>query len=257
MRKYFSLFLIFGVMFGCVGGEIKPSPDNINKIEKIAVVPLESPPLEIPPFGSGASFFRTSAVMATVPQESIQRAGRVGVLISGVFMLMELPSELKSSARIADSLKTMLDSGETWVPTVVFAQEAAKQITAQGRYEVAVIQNVQKFPGLVNRERTWHLENWYAPIRSWYNEEISQFDYRSLKNQRIGAVLEVGMLNYILFENHIGLQIMLKLIDPLNGQVLGRARAHAIPAVGTEGILENNGQKFKDLFGVLGAKLVT
>ena len=50
---------------------------------------------------------------------------------------------------------------------------------------------------------------------------------------------------------------MLKLIDPLNGQVLGRARAHAIPAVGTEGILENNGQKFKDLFGALGAKLVT
>lgn len=257
MRKYLLLFLILGVMSGCVGGQIKAPPDNINKIQRIAVVPLEPPPLEIPPFVSSASLFRTSAVMATVPQESIQATGRVGAMVFGIFILMKLPSEIKSSAKVADSLETMLDSEEAWIPTIVFAQETAKQITAQGKHDVAVIQNVQKFPGLVNRERTWHLENWYAPIRSWYNQEISQFDYRSLKNQRIDAVLEIGMINYILFQDHIGLQVMLKLIDPLTGQVLGRARAHDIPVVGTEGILENNGEKFKNMFGALGAKLIT
>jgi hypothetical protein len=257
MTKYLSLFLILVFMSGCVGAQIKAPQDNINKIQRIAVVPLEPPPIEIPPFVSSAPWFRTSAFMATIPRESIQGAGRVGVMVFGIFMLMELPEAVKRSAKIADSLETMLDSGEAWIPTIVFAQEAAKQITAQGKHDVAVIQNVQKFRELVNRERTWHLENWYAPIRSWFNEEVSQFDYKSLHNQRIDAVLEIGMLHYVLIQDHIGLQVMLKLIDPLTGQVLGRARAYDVPAARTEGILENNGQKFKDMFGALGAKLIT
>jgi len=257
MKKYLSLFPILVVMSGCVSGQIKAPPDNINKIQRIAVVPLEPPPIEIPPFVSSASLFGTSAFLATVPEESIQATGRVGIMVFGIFMLMELPEEVKRSAKVADSLETILDSGEAWIPTLVFAQQAAKQITAQGKHDVAVIQNVQKIPGLVNRERSWHLENWYAPIRSWYNQEISQFDYRSLKNQRIDAVLEIGMINYILLKDQIGLQVMLKLIDPLTGQVLGRARAYDFTKARLEGALENNGQKFKDLFGALGARLTT
>ena len=257
MTKYLSLFLILVFMSGCVGTQIKAPPDNINKIQRIAVVPLEPPPIEIPPFVSSASWFRTSAVMATIPHESIQGAGRVGAMVFGIFMLMELPEEAKRSAKVADSLETMLDSGEAWIPTIVFAQEAAKQITAQGKHDVAVIQNVQKFRELVNRERTWHLENWYAPIRSWYNQKESLFDYGLLRNQGCDAVLEVGIINYTYIETYIGLQVMVRLIDLETDQLLGRSRAYDVPYIGNgEPLLANNGQRFKDLFGALGAQLV-
>ena len=230
-------------------------------MQRIAVVPMESPPIEIPPFESKkilARAFGTSAFMAQVPQDSIQQSGRVGVMVFGIFMLTQLPGEIKSSAKAADSVEDMLNSEEAWIPTIVFAEEAAKQITAQGEHDVTVIKKVQIFPGLTNRERTWNLENWYAPIRSWYNQKTSQFDYKSLEDQRIDAVLEVGLLNYILMSDRILLQVMLKLIDPATGKVLGRARAFDFEFFsGTDGLFEDNGQPFKNLVGGLGGRLVT
>lgn len=259
MGKYISLCLILAITFGCLSSKIQAPSEKITKIRRIAVVPLESPPLEIPIFSSNTSahWFGKSAFLATVPESAIQSTGRVGVMVFGIFMLMELPAELKSSAEVADSVETMLDSGEAWIPTAVLAQETANQISAVGNHDVVVIQNIQKFPGIENRERTWHGENWLGPIRAWYNEEISQFDYKSINNQRIDAILETGIMNYILSKDLILLQVVLKLIDPQTGQVLGRARAADYPTVDTEGFFENNGEKFKESFSALGAKLIT
>ena len=112
---------------------------------------MEPPPLGIPPFVSTDSLFASSAIMATVPVESIQETGRIGVMIFGILMLAELLGEIKRSSEAAESFEAILDSGEAWIPTVVFDREAANQITAQKKYNV-VIQGVQKFPEIKNRE---------------------------------------------------------------------------------------------------------
>jgi len=208
---------------------------------------MESPPLYISSaFGSGPN----------VPVGSPGGAVVLGI-VYGIFWLMDLPEKAKHSAKLADSMESILDTEETWIPTVVFAQEAGKQITTQGKHEVTVVQNVQKFHDLVNRERTFWGENWMKPIRKWYNEKKSQVDYKSLKNQQIDAVLEVGIWQYELWENKIKLGVMLKLVDPMSGRVLGRARNYEWPQQKTNGIFENYGKEFKDIFGALGAKLIT
>ena len=256
MKKQLALLVVLVIVSGCVGTQVVAPQDRLNKVKKIAVVPMESPPLEIPPFVSTDSLFAASAIMTTVPVESIQKTGRVGVIVFGIFMLAELPEEIKRSSEAAESFEAILDSGEAWIPTVVFAREAANQITAQKKYNI-VIQGVQKFPEIKNRDRTWHLENWYAPIRSWYNQTKSSFDYGLLRNQGCDAVLEVGILNYTYLETNIGLQVMVRLIDLENGQLLGRSRAYSVPKIEKEEqLLANKGQRFKDLFGALGAQLV-
>ena len=256
MKKQIALLVVLVFVSGCVGSQVVAPQDKLNKVKKIAVVPMESPPLEIPPFVSTDSLFASSAIMATVPVESIQETGRIGVMIFGIFMLAELPEEIKRSSEAAESFEAILDSGEAWIPTVVFAREAANQISAQKKYDV-VIQEVQKFPEIKNRDRTWHGENWFAPIRSWYNQTESLFDYGLLRNQGCDAVLEVGMSNYNYLETHIVLQVMVRLIDIETGQLLGRSRAAKWPKIENgEQLLANKGQRFKDLFGALGAQLV-
>ena len=49
---------------------------------------------------------------------------------------------------------------------------------------------------------------------------------------------------------------MLRIVDPITGHVLGRGRALENSRQTTKGILDNNAQRFKDLFGELGAKLI-
>lgn len=256
MKKQLALLVVLVIVSGCVGTKVVAPQDRLNKIKKIAVVPMESPPLEIPPFVSTDSLFASSAIMATVPVASIQNTGRIGVIVFGIFMLAQLPEANKRSAEVAESFDAILDSGEAWIPTVVFAREAANQITAQKKYNV-VIQGVQKFPEIKNRDRTWYGHNWGPSIVSWYNQTQSLFDYGLLRNQGCDAVLEVGISTYVYIETHIGLQVMVRLIDLETGQLLGRSRAYKVPKIENgEQLLANKGKRFKDLFGALGAQLV-
>ena len=256
MKKQLALLVVLIFISGCVGTQVVAPQDRLDKVKKIAVVPMEPPPLEILPFVSTDSLFASSAIMATVPADSIQETGRIGVIIFGIFMLAQLPEEIKRSSVEAESIEAILDSGEAWIPTVVFAREAANQITTQKKYNV-VIQEVQKFPDIKNRDRTWHMENWYAPIRSWYNQKESLFDYSLLRDQGCDAVLEVGISNYDYGETFILIQVMVKLIDLETDQLLGRSRAYKLLKIGKgEPLLANKGQRFKDLYGALGAQLV-
>ena len=130
MKKQLALLVVLIIVSGCAGSQVVAPQDRLNKVKKIAVVPMEPPPIEIPPFISTDSLFASSAIVATVPVESIQETGRIGVIVFGIFMLVQLPEEHKRSAEVAESIEAILDSGEAWIPTVVFAKEDANQITA-------------------------------------------------------------------------------------------------------------------------------
>ena len=116
---------------------------------------------------------------------------------------------------------------------------------------------MRKYPGITNRERTVLLENWMAPMRDWYNQDFSPFDYRAYRDQDVDAVLEVGLLNYSLYRDHMILQVMLRLADPGTGQILGRERQTDLKRIERpDSLFEENGKLFKDLFAETGGKLV-
>jgi hypothetical protein len=239
-----------------VSAQVRPSSDNISKIQQIAVVPMEAPPLEIPPWLATNSMLGVNPLLVTIPQTAMDVGGPVGVMVSGILILIELPKAIKDSAKIADSIDSMLGSGEAWIPTVILAQEVAKKITSKGKCKVTLLPEVIKFPAITNRERTWHLENWYAPIRNWYSQESCFFDYRPLKNQGIDSVLEVGMLNYGLATEGLFVQVMIKLIDPATGRVFGKTRGWDVKKVKLDELFANNGQNFKTSFSTLVEKPV-
>jgi hypothetical protein len=108
-----------------------------------------------------------------------------------------------------------------------------------------------------NRERTFFMENWMEPIRAWYNQDISSFDYKSYRERKVDAVLEVGLSNHMLSRSILLVSVMLKLIDPSTGKVLGRARnAEIVEIKKMDKLFIDSGLPFKELFAATGKKPV-
>ena len=82
------------------------------------------------------------------------------------------------------------------MPTVGLAGETANQLRAGWGAGVEVVDGYLALPRIVDRNRTYLMENWLAPIRAWYNENESSFGYVQLLNKDIDAVVEVGIANY-------------------------------------------------------------
>jgi len=256
MKKQHLMLLFLVITTGCLGGQLKVHVDVLDNITSIAIVPMESPPLSIFPTVSTDSLFVGSTKATTIPVESVQQAGAIGVFVSGIFMLVELPSGMKESAKQAASFDAVINRGEVWIPTVMFAREAANQITSKVKYNV-VIQEVRKFPGLTNRGRTFFMENWMKPIRDWHKADQSIFDYSSLEKQGFHAVLEVGMLGYGYTGDFVTLDVMFKLIDARTGRVIGRSVESTYTETDKgEPLLANDGKNFKELIGSLGSELI-
>src|SRR6185369_4980219 len=258
MKRGYYLLLLRLCLPGCMGAQLKPSADDLRNIRTIKVVAMEAPPLEVPPSPSGATLFGASASMVLIPEQSLQNGGRIGVMVAGILMLADLPEAMRKAAKTAVTIDSLLVNGDAWLPTVVLVQEAARQIAAAGRPDVAVRAGLQSLPGIQNRERTFFGENWQEPLRNWYDEDSSRSDYRPLRQQGIDAVVEVGLLNYALYQDTLIVQVCLKLVDPATGRVLGRGRAtDYLKTMELATIFADNGRQFKEMFSTLGNRLLT
>ena len=114
-----------------------------------------------------------------------------------------------------------------------------------------------RLPEIQRRETTWHMENWYRPLRAWYNDERPQLDLSELRDREFDAVIEIGLMNYEIADNRLMMQVMVKWFDDAAGEPLGRARHHAIPTVGSpDEMFGNQGEEFKRLFRETGRELV-
>jgi hypothetical protein len=285
MKKLYSALLILSLSSGCVRMQIKPPVETSGKLQTIAVVPMEAPPLEFFPFGEGDASsvhdlmsdlqalnpdkkipigMRPNSLQDLVAANKIQIGGGRGqVIIFGISMMMDLMNmkdllvALQEAPAIAKSMESTLGHEEAWIPTTVLSQEVVGQITLEGKSAVILEENIQEIPGITNRGRTISLENWMAPIRAWYNQDISSFDYQSYRERKVDAVLEVGLSNYTLGGTFMLLQVMMKLIDPMTGQVLGRSRNVGFVEIKkTDKLFIDNGLPFKELFAATGKKPV-
>lgn len=188
-------------------------------------------------------------------------------MVSILSVARHLPLQVGSSARrgLADRSINLLGCfpADTtfWrrrrVPTVELARETAAQLRAGLGVNVDVIDGYLALPGIEDRSRTFFMENWMAPIRAWYNEDQSSFDYVQLPNKNTDAVVEVGISNYEMLRGGIVIQVMSKLVDPTNKRVLGRSRNHVIEKIPPIKVLfGNEGQNYKEFFAQVTRDLI-
>jgi hypothetical protein len=265
--------------------QIKPPAETSGKLQTIAVVPMEAPPLEFYPFEEGDASsmqnlmsdlqdlnpdkkipigMRPNSLQDLVVANKIRIGGGRGqVILFGISMIMDLMEmkvlllALQEAPAVAKSLEIKLENEDAWLPTIVLSQEVAGQITLEGKSAVIMERELQKIPGITNRERTIFMENWMASIRAWYNQDISSFDYKFYRERKVDAVLEVGLSNYSLGRTFMLLQVMMKLIDPVTGQVLGRSRNVGFVEINkADKLFIDNGLPFKELFAATGKKPV-
>ena len=125
----------------------------------------------------------------------------------------------------------LLARGSVWSPTRELAEEAAAQLRAVGGTRVVTTSPGYRELDVENRRATWHMENWYRPIRAWYEDTATDVRYQT-ETGPDAMVLEVGLLNYEWNTANLSIQVMLRLVDAETGQLIGRTRRWKVQKVG-------------------------
>ena len=217
----------------------------------IVIVALEPPPLT---FGPGvdvgaALASNVGAGMSYSLSETTAQAGRTLWLVSGIVMLVDAPRRSRVADRQAESAEAILNAEDAWVPTVVLAQEAQALLQAAGVAEVRVSAQVRTLPGVENRARTFTMHNWYQPVKDWFAEDTSPFQYGGPEVQPGEFVLEVGLGNYEVMTDTIFVMVYTKLVDPATGRTIAKERRYKYPTVGrTEPLFRGDASGFKTMF---------
>ncbi len=145
-------------------------------------------------------------------------------------------------AQLWESQASRLESSQIWQPTEVLAQQVASHLNARTDYDVEIILPMTKL--FVGDKRGQ--SNPYGPVRSWYNGDQAA---DGTLTADADLVVEVGIWNYELAQGLLGMAVVLRAVDPGNGEVLGRARAWDTPrAPSMELLFGNDAQRFKALF---------
>lgn len=98
MKKLLIAFLVIALPFGCMSATIKAPAESVRGIHKIVVVPMEAPPLEVAPFMASVALAGAGSYLVSVPERTIRMGGKVGIIVCGIFMLMELPAAARENA---------------------------------------------------------------------------------------------------------------------------------------------------------------
>lgn len=282
MDNWILVILIGVLSSGCVSSQIVPREDVLRSMRTISVVPVESPPLVLHPntekdrtaiiammksatgpvaaiapgaSGPGTSLAQLAAPLGLAPPVGLRKGANIVVAVGGIVMLLEAASSGKEVPGEVGAV--VIDHpSETWVPSVEYAKMAVLALQQRGSLEVRIIDGYARLPN-ADRSVTWHLENWLAPIRRWYNSDISTVNYASLGSAKADTVLEVGVSNYEYASERLLLQVWVKLIDPRTKQVLGRARSYEMStAQPLAPLLQNDAEGMKRLVLEMGNRLL-
>lgn len=213
MKQMHLLLVAVVLLGGCVSPGVVPSREDIAKIAEVRVIPIEAPPLAVPP---------ASGVL--IQGIGVSPVARGVSVVGTLLLLLQMPEISERTGEVSQSLQAALDGVGVWVPTVELANETQAQLAARG-LQVAVTSEVKRLSGVQDRRYTMLMENWLAPIRAWYNSADPVPDYRGLRSSQSVYVLEVGVINYEITSGRLLLQVAMKLIDASDGRVIGRARA--------------------------------
>lgn len=266
IKNYGAWLLLVFLLSGCVIEPVKPSSDTMAKIHTILVVPVESPPLEVIPDLIESRFpvysqYQYQALPHSVFLEKHIYKNSGGVLIAGLLSkddsvsVVNLHQSPDSTEKTAN-LKSLVSLSASWMPTFMLAQEAVSQLNGD-RVKALLSTYYYRLP-MASGDSEVNIGYWRKTIRQWYNQNRSSVDYRQLGLEHVDAVLEVGIETYRIFAVQTSLQVLIKLIDPNTGQVIGKASTKTFSAKDSpQTLLNYDAEKFKQLVTEMGKRLIT
>ena len=177
--------------------------------------------------------------------ESVGGSGEVlgvlGILIGGVVLAARAES-IGDEAEKFENYAGELDSDQVWHPTEIVAQQVASLLEQKHVYEVRVLLPMTK---LFKGGQKSGLDP-YGPIRTWYNGSRLGSGARNADSD---VVIEAGVWNYELAQDVLILCVVLRAVDPVGDEVLGRARVCGLPpAADVDALFADDAQQFKALF---------
>lgn len=264
----FNKFLSYGVIIalalilgGCLAPQLKPPGDKVDTLSKILVVPMETPPLEVFPdplaegaAGYGQNLYENLPFSLTRSENLYKHPG--GVLTAGVMERDDAaPQQTAMQSDAAPGLRSLAALRDYWTSSLIIAEQAAAKLNTAPRR--AVLSSDYRQLPLANAERTASLGNWQNAVQRWYNDETEALDYRQFTAGDVDAVLEVGVGAYRIFYGQVSLQVLLKLIDPASGRVIGRIDVKDYSVEDSvAALLGEEAEQFKAVTTDMGSRLV-
>lgn len=238
------------LLSGCVTSQQTLSSTAAVQYRALVVIPVEAPPLLVHP-GNEADRSAMKASSITVPEDGGGAAFfPLGVMdpFAGIVATVFVVEVAASSfPREGETLALTNTKPSPWMPTAMLAGTAAQLLQASGAHSASVIQGYAQLP-ITDRSVNVVMENWYAPVRRWYNSDVSMVDYGRLLPAGTDAVLEVGMASYEYVSNRLLLQVMVRVVDPKTQKIVARAREFKNPkGSALAAMLVNQGQPLRDL----------
>lgn len=113
---------------------------------------------------------------------------------------------------------------EQWFPAVDLAEIAAERLRAAG-VEATAERDVVRIPGLARRSPDGVPLDWWKPLNEWYGKDPDPLALAGYGDRGAQAVLVVAPLWIVPMNPGTQVRIFVKLIDPADGRVIGRAEA--------------------------------
>ena len=255
------LVVIFGVL-ACSTAHVKMVPEDAEQIKKIAVIPMQSPPLNVDAFLSQSSLFgealRTSSSLVLITDRTTQQIGAIGVLAFSIVMLASLPESMRHSDQMEKTANEILHNQNVWKPSVVIADLLATDLMERTDCSVWVAKQEQPYPDI---DSLASLSNWDRShaMGQWYAKQTTTIDDRSVLSQDIDCIIMVGINGFGLnYPGYLWMGIHLKVIEPVTGEVMGKAWVlEQGPHKKMESLLADDARKLKDEVVAVGRPVIT
>lgn len=243
---------------GCWAPAIKPPISDIGKLNTVLIVPLESPPLEISPDPIEAripayAHYRNMAIDFPVEQKLYKTSG--DVMVAGLVIQSDDADAVSIQDKpVRPSLANGPGASQTWTPSLVLAQQALIQLTE--RNIKASLSDDYCYLPMDDADRNARLSHWHEATLAWYEQNAATANYQSYAG--IDAVLQQGLGSYRIFAGQMSLQVLMKLIDPHTGQVIGRTRVNAYTTENVgETTLNEDSEAFKQRLAQISSRLLS
>jgi len=249
-RRIAVFLIIVSYFTGCISNQILPTQNMISPTPSFEVVAMEPPPLTVTTAMSTGFLIPGFA--------GVYGPGAAALaLVYGVIVVINAPNDYRESIRASKEYEDMLSSNGIWIPTVILANKTAEILESAGKGKITLRSGYVKVPSIIQRERTILMENWYAPIRAWYNANPSLLHYDTHDERVSDLILEVGIISYEIYGDNLMLTVMVKMVDPRDGQVYGRVSNSEMLYVGSaKDLFNDDARGFKDVFNRLGFRLL-
>ena len=227
-----AVAVFVGFASGCVAPQRMVPQDTVAKLHTIAVVSIEAPPLLV--HTSNEVEHATVSAVGLIPPGPGGSMG-IGYIPLPIYcplcpiVQLSLYFAVSSAPRTGERVVVTRDPPPPWMLTSGLSESAVRHLGRAGTREAFIMHGYGQLP-VKDRSVNNFLENWMAPIRRWYNAEESPLDYAVAGTPHADAILEVGVSNYeYALGDHLFLQVMVKLIDPVTKRVIANTRNAAHP----------------------------